>query len=285
MSETAPRHVHWRRQYRLHRYMEGLSDDELYLRFGDCLSNQVFLTEEGKIGISGIDWMEKSTHILEEYSIRGSGLPFGEPDPRRFQMPEPHQGLALAKAIKKDYQDSIPRQFTLFKYGQGKYLRPFMKEGLLRLLPASRYNDSSLSPAIDDSELTFEKIDGGTRTRYSTKSDYYCYCSAWLHSDRLIGDFSANSVVAITKPHEFFVRLATALKETTFRITFNRVTYVDPLLLSDHEITDLAFIKHMRFAYQFEHRLVAYPRDLEAGLDVRHLRLGALDDIARIYDV
>jgi hypothetical protein len=264
--------------------MEGLSDDELYLRFGDCLSNQLILTEEGKIGFSGIDWMEKGTHILEEYSMRGSGLPLGEPDPRRFRVPEP-QGLSLAQAIKKDYPEGIPKTFTLFKYGERQHLESFVDEGLLRLRPASSYNDSSLNPAIEDDELTFEKINGATRTQYSLRSDFYCYCSAWLHNDRLIGDFSADCVVAITDPHEFFIRLATALNETQFNIRFNRVTYVDPLLLGNHEIVDLAFIKHMRFAYQLEHRWVAFPPNTHARLGIRDLRLGELGDIARLYGV
>lgn len=285
MSEKAPRHVHWRSQYRHHRYMAGLSDDELDNRFADCLSNQLILTEEGKIGTSGIDWMEKSTHIFEEYSIRWSGPPFGQPDSRRFRIPEPYQGLSLAKALREDYLAGIPEQFTLFKYGQREYLQPLMEEGVLRLMPASKYSDASLSPAIDDRELDFDKIEGTTRTRYSAKSDYYCYCSSWLHSDRLIGDFLADCVVAISEPHEFFVRLATALNEIEFELCFNRVTYVDPLLLSGYELMDLAFIKHMRFAYQFEHRLVAYPPSTGTHLDIRHLRLGPLNDIARIYGV
>lgn len=283
MTETAPPYADWRRQYRLDRYLEGLSDDELALRFTDCLSNQLILVDEGKIGASGIDWLQQTEHVLQEYSIRGRGFPPGQPDFRRFRTSAPCYGRDLAKAIRKDYPGGTPKWFALFKYGQRKYLRPFVHEGFLRLMPASKYNEVSLTSSIADCSLGGEQIDGATRTRYRAKSDYYCYSSAWLHSDRLIGDFAADCVVAITDPHEFFVRLSVALNDTGLEMDFDCVRYVDPLFLAGCVFLDPAFTKHMRFAYQFEHRVVVYPQNTETRLDVQYLRLGSLNDIARFY--
>lgn len=152
-------------------------------------------------------------------------------------------------------------------------------------MPASAYDDPFLNPAIEDRELTFEKIEGLLRTRYSSTSDYYCFCSSWIHSDRLINDFDADCMVVIADPHEFLTRLATALDETTYNLTFNKVTYLDPLLLAGRSIVNLAYVKHMRFTYQFEHRLVAHPPEPVQQLETRYLDMGSLNDIARIYRV
>ena len=137
--------------------------------------------------------------------------------------------------------------------------------------------------AIADDELRFEKIDGHSRTEYRHRGDYYCFCSSWLHSDRLLADFEATAILLVREPHEFFLRLATSLNRTTYRIRFNKVSYFDPLLLGSDHVTDLAFTKHMRFAYQSEHRWVAAPPSKMEALKRVDLEMGSIEDIADLY--
>ena len=272
----------WRKQYRENRYMSGLTNAELDLRFADIFTNSTILTEEGKIGIGDIEWMEKFTHLLEEFAYRGLGMPPNDSIQRRLAIPEPSASTLGAK-VRIDYPKGIPESFTLFKYGNSKFLQSLIEDGAVRLLPASRYDDPSLNTAIEDKELEFVKIVGHKRFRYSSTRDFYCFCSSWIHSDRLVGDFGADAVLVIRDPHEFFIRLATALDEKDFDIYFNRVAYIDPLLLgTDEHVRDIALAKHMRFTYQFEHRWIAMPRT-PIELKERKLVLGPLADIAELY--
>ena len=283
--DSISRHEHWRVQYRVDRYMVGLSDAELDLRFADVLSNTTVLTSDGKIGVGGMEWMEKGTHLQEEYALRGRGLPPADTIRRRLRVPGTARNEELISAIRSDYPRGIPDQFTLFKYGERKYLVDFVTGGKLRLAPASVYSDPSLNPAIEDQELELEKIHGAERKLYKSRTNYYCYCSAIVHSDRLIEDFNADCIVVITDPAAFFLRLAEVLDEKEYDLSFKAVQYIDPLLLKEHDVNDLRFVKHMRFAYQFEHRFVAVPPVPILDLDFRFLDLGSLEDIATIYGV
>lgn len=282
MTEKIKRSDLWRKQYQEDRYMNGLSDSELDDRFADILTNQIVLTHEGKIGIGGIEWMEKGTHVHLELQHRGLGLPAHEFIADRAIIPD-RSSIALGSRIRKVYPNGIPKSFTLFKYDKSKYLKPLLKSGELRLMPASSYDDPSLNVAVSDRELQFEKINYTQRVRYTSNFDFYCFCSSWLHSDRLISDFDADCVLVVKNPEEFFIRLATALDETDFKIDINKVTYIDPLRLGDRDVTHLAFAKHMRFAYQFEHRFVAMPTT-DTKLDQRNLQLGPLENICELYE-
>lgn len=282
MTELLPRHEVWRRTYRSDPYMHGLTDAEVELRFADVMTNQLILTEEGKIGIVGTLWLEKFTHLDEELKVRGKGFPHPARLDGRLGVPKPGVS-ALSEMVRKQVGGAVPSKFMLFKYGKREHLEPLHREGQLRLCPASFYSDPSLNLAVADSELSFEKIRGTVRTRYIQRRDFYCFCTSWLHSHRLVADFDATAVLVVTNPHDFFLRLARALNEPTFEIHFNRVKYVDPLLLDDHEIADLRFLKHMRFTYQTEHRWVATPPAGSTSIGVRNLSLGSLEDISVLH--
>jgi hypothetical protein len=262
--------------------MRGLSDAELDLRFADVVTNQSILTAEGKIGIVGTLWHEKFAHIQAELQIRGRTLPAPQSLGDRLRVPNATPS-ALGARVRRWISSSSPLGPTLFKYGRSNHLGALHHDGILLLRPASYYRDPSLNPAVADDELSFEKIRGRVRTRYVQKGDYYCFCSACLHSDRLIQDFPTTAVLAITDPHQFFLRLAAALDRLEYEILFNKVTYVDPLLLDDHEIADLRFIKHMRFSYQMEHRWVATPPMSSQALSELTVTMGSLRDISVLH--
>lgn len=262
--------------------MRGLSDKEIDQRFADVITNQTILTEEGKIGIVGIEWLEKLTHLDAELGMRGRGWPDSQTLGNRLATPQAVPSKLGAK-IRARCTRGIPNQFSIFKYGKREHLQKLLCDGRLRLSPASIYNDSSLNVAIADDELRFEKIDGFKRTGYKYRGDYYCFCSSWLHSDRLIADFQATAVLFIHEPQEFFLRLTTALNRTGYTIRFNRILYFDPLLLGPDHVTDMPFTKHMRFAYQSEHRWVAVPSSGMESLTTVQLEMGCIEDIAELY--
>jgi hypothetical protein len=278
-------HEFQRQAYAKDRYMRGLSEEELDLRFADIVTNITILTPEGQIGVpghGGLRWWEIFTHVLEELAMRGRGMPHAATLGDRLGGPSPGV-VKLGAKLRADYPDGVPKSFKLFKYGKREHLEELFENGALLLKPASKYKDSTLNVAIADDELHFETIDGHRRTRYALDRNFYCFCSAWIHSDRLVNDFSATAVLVVHDPETFFTRLAEALKRRNYDIHINRVTYVDPLLVGKESLDGFPFVKHMRFAYQCEHRLIAAPPRPTFDLDEVILRMTPVKDIATLY--
>lgn len=276
------RHELWRMQYNDERYMIPLDQEELDVRFADFISNVSTLSDEGLISIQK-EWMEPWTHMLEEYALRGIGLPDAQSIKDAIVFPRA-SNLELANRIRKQFPKGFPESFKLFKYGQKKYLRPMFDTGLIRLSPASKYNDPSLNTSIRDDELNFTKILPSGRITYTSEYDYYCFCSSWIHNNRLVADFSADCVIVIKDPHEFFRRMLTAFQGEPGKVVFNKVNYIDPLLPGDGQLDSIAFVKHFRFSYQFEHRLVIWLENATHNLDYEFISMDSLEDIAEIYE-
>jgi len=279
MAEKIKRHELWRRQYREDRFMAPLSDSELDVRFGDITSNVANLTDSGLIGFQ-TDWMEPLTHVFEEFTLRGLGIPAATSINDSLRIPKATNPY-LCQKVRSIFPKGYPDRFTLLKYGKGEFLEPLYRTGKLRLAPASKYADPSLNLAIKDDELNFLKILSSGRIQYKSKSDFYCFCSSWIHSNRLVSDFDVDTVLIIHDPHEFFRRLMTAFNGSPKKVLFNKVTYVDPLRLGNQHIESIAFTKHFRFIYQFEHRLVIWPSNQNEALDYEYLDMGSLTDIAQ----
>lgn len=71
---------YWEMHYRMERYLRHLTDQELGTRFTEVMNNLMTLTEDQKIGIIRMDaegdqLSASFAHVLEEYRLRGSGLP------------------------------------------------------------------------------------------------------------------------------------------------------------------------------------------------------------------
>ena len=132
----------WRHEYVSGPYLLGCPDDRLALRFRDVFINQTDLNREGKIGLLAVDndgnFMRKFTHLLEEYGTRG-GLPdlaaAKKTIARYFS-----DGGPIAARIFADYVEP-PHPF-LVKYGSRPFLEPMLREGYIRICPASYYNNT-----------------------------------------------------------------------------------------------------------------------------------------------
>ena len=109
---------HWRAEYRKNRYMEQLSQEALEQRFHDIVSNMLFLTLDGQIGLETIDrtgtiWIQRRTEIAEELAIRN--ISYQNISPKDGKFPQ-----ATWPAIPRVVKDRGRRQFKagkhLFKY-------------------------------------------------------------------------------------------------------------------------------------------------------------------------
>ncbi len=169
------RHELWRKQYRLRRYLEHLSKDDLITRFNDVFTNHVFLNDDLKISLHPINeegeyWMVIYTHILEEFVLRGYKLP--EPIGERFQeiqIPK-YDWEGLPKAVESFRRMDLAQGQFILKYGKYQYLQSCLEEGKIRIMPASSYDDPSLNPAIRDAELEikFSGIPSEVKWKFST---------------------------------------------------------------------------------------------------------------------
>ena len=310
-----PRHEFWRMKYRIRRYLEHLNEDDLVKRVKDLLANITALTKVDdtfKIGLQPIGeggdyWIELLTHVLEECILRE----YEYPAPfayklNDFQIPK-HDWSGLLKAQQAFKLMNLKEGNFLVKFGKYEYLRSIIDTGLVRIMPASCYEDPSLNPAIRDSELeisflglpseskieafcgktgeskgTIEPI-GNIKYTKQSSTNYYVYCLASAYLPRLFGDFEADCCLIIKNPSQFVerIKLAFQKKHPDFSPFSKAIHYFDPLNSKTTNL-DVFFSKHFRYSYQKEYRIIWIPPKASMALDPVFLELGNLNDYCKI---
>jgi len=312
VGTTMPRHQVFRTQYRKHRYLEHLNEEELVQRFKDIVGNQTTLTDDLKIGLHPIDqggdyWSIMTTHILEECVLRKYKYP--EPfayNLKDIQLPD-YEWPELRKVNETFKEKNLAPGTYLLKFGKAQYLKPMLEAGLIRIMPASAYDDPSLNPAIRDEELEVDicalpsdveisVIDEGTGQlvrniqplgnityTFRAHSNYYVYCLSAAFSIRLFGDFEADSCLIIKSPSKFIDRLNSAFLKTQPKWSgyMGNVYYVDPFNYDAAKL-NAYFSKHFRYTYQQEFRVIWVPPSPELELEAVFLELGNLMDICEL---
>jgi len=311
------RHELWRAQYRARRYMAHLSETELRQRTKDIIVNMLFLTEENKIGIhsgvpEGTRWLILWTHALEEFHFRYGGYPAGFEDGLMddVQIPRPDSSLAerAARTVTK-IKSLLPRPGSfIVKYGKREHMRRMHDEGLVRVSPASCYNDASLNPAIRDRELeiyiqpppgemvikTKDPKTGvpkqihpiGNLITVKSRIDYYVYCLSTIVVPRLFVDFCADSCIIIREPQRFLKELfeAMTLSFPELNASAGPVEYVDPIHTKIRDV-NIFGQKHFRYSYQKEFRAVWLPRDAEPKLSPVILKLVEIKRYSSLIEI
>ncbi|HET7552697.1 MAG TPA: hypothetical protein VFK04_15500 [Gemmatimonadaceae bacterium] len=288
-------------------YLLQLTDDQLMRRMEDILANVHVINERGLISLDSSDptlryWMSLTNDIAAEMARRHGPYPAGW----HGQMID---GGNLPGSLARDREPrakvlrpaaALPATYFV-KYGELRYLEAALREGKLRIAPASRYNDPSLNPAIRDDELTidiaydpyvpFNPYPPGTvllppsrvPLRKQLNTNYYVYCIASTLSMRLLYDFGAEACIVFRDPNEFLARLCTAMRKCVpgWRCTVGDVSYLDPLQVNPSEV-DVLMGKHFRYAYQREVRVAWLPPAPTRQLEPLFLSVGSLEDIAEL---
>lgn len=311
-----PRHVVWRREYRARRYLERLSREELEQRAKDVFVNLHVLDEQllyspPPINNEGQYWMIMWTHVLEEFHIRYGPYPAGFTSGfmQSAALPE-YNFEIMPKATSAAKTLKSARRSRLFKFGQHQYLRPALERGSIRVAPASSYSDSSLNPAIRDeelqvsfsapaSEVKLEAIDektgkskglirpsGNVTFTLQSPTNYYVYCMASAYALRLYGDFEADACLVIHRPKEFNRKLIRGFEAAMpgWKGLTVDVNYFDPLNFNKRQ-SDVFALKHFRYSYQKETRLVWLPPAPEMKLDLVYLELGDLSEYCELISL
>jgi hypothetical protein len=305
------RHEVWRHHYSSFPYLVGAPDDRLGSRFKDVFVNQTELSPKAQITPLPIGekhaFMEKFTHLLEEYELRTGGFAPPEvisaaraPALKYFENGEP-----IATKIFRDY--ITPTSPFIVKYGRREFLEPMLHAGRVRVCPASYYNDDSHNSAVKDDEIhrtffipTFrERIKGihhlmfqGHRIEYGNDDivlpveapDYFLFSLCDSIYYRMPTDFDADAALVIRNPGKFAQRIISSFlaRYPDWTPHYGPVTYYDPYRdYTKARVHQMS--KHFGYAYQREVRIVMEAlRRPHQGLQPEFFDIGPMNDYAEL---
>lgn len=208
--------------YRQDPYLQHLDEGELAKRLKDVTNNLLTLTKDQKIGFIPMDqigdyWNAAIIHVHEEFRLRG-----GIPPAHLHDLPYPNYDWpGVDKAFAAVSAMSLVPGRYLVKYSKLEFLQAALEKGVIRISPASSYDDSSLNRAVRDNELELSlrprprQVKNAALERFSddlkppvpavgpvvetlaAPTNYYVYCLASEISLRLFADFEADACLII----------------------------------------------------------------------------------------
>ncbi|MEO9487061.1 hypothetical protein [Nisaea sp.] len=300
----------WRLEYRIRPYLRHAPEHSLKDRLHDIMMNILYLTAEGKIGVkppgrTQNPWLQKLIDLEHECHVRGLDI-------QKLSIEDLPYTKNL-EIIKKNFSklEKFRCRQMFCKYGQKKYMESMIKKGVVRVAPASSFSGDGHNVAQKDQELAIttyigpydydlDMIDpyfrnlrpkrGVWEVNHVKPSDYYLYCVSASLDIRMFFDFNCDSCVVIHDQYEFERRLkkAAASNFKNHVLIFDAAKYVDPYFILQRLPADpifLYFIKHLRFMYQGEYRLVIVSRDTDEVrmLEPVFLEIGNIEDIASLF--
>ncbi len=267
----------WKVKYLSSRYLGHLPQDDLEERYRNILRNAVSYALDGKPRFPGLDETTRTTafmaDLFAETDHRGLGAQWRVAIEDSVRL-DPHP--QAVKALEAWGSRAPKAGRFLVKYGKKAHLSKLVEQGELRVSLASTYLDPSLNPAIQDDELTslvhfppgtrlqvqlesggYEDIQGiqGLLNHKRTCNDYYVFCASSAFDPRAFDDFKSayDACVLIHDWEEFFNRIESQPAPGK-KISGGSVVYLDPFNpLKDSAVM---FVKHWRYAYQQEWRII-----------------------------
>jgi hypothetical protein len=241
--------------------------------------------------------------MLEEYGSRG-GMPVDviatarEPFSRYFENGEP-----IAVRIFKDHR--TPTGPFLVKYGRREFLEPMLREGRIRICPASFYNDGRFLSSVQDNETsrlfhipTFrERLEGKNSIQFQGHniqfgdddiqlpvvcSDYFLFSLCDNVHYRMPTDFDADAALIIRNPTLFTQKVISYFlsQNPEWHSMHGPVAYYDPY--RDYtKVRVPEMCKHFGYAYQREVRIAfRSKRAIRSPLSPIFIKIGSMTDFA-----
>lgn len=277
--------------------MQHLTEAELAERWDDC-ANIVAGLKDGKVAMSnpiegkpdnypgfGFAW-QKFADVYEEYRLRGKTerveimLPgigrrlidapmVGFPDKTPIIDWETESKTGLGQCI-VDVVESIQRKYpnavVLVKYGQKQHMEQLAKDGLVRIGTAQGFEKDS-NHARQDYETSFEMCHANRGKTVVRCNDYWLWCCTLANEGaiwvaRCVHDFGADAAVVIADGKDFLHEMRDMMRQINMYAHFHGIrgmVYSDPLL-DNVQSTKIPFVKHFRYMYQREQRVVWTPK-------------------------
>ncbi|WJM81070.1 hypothetical protein [Pectobacterium brasiliense] len=298
---------YWELEYLNNRYMRHLSEQELQERTIDIMDNITTLTEKGQLGLhcseeSGHYWLILWTHIIKEFNLRYGPYPNGFTNGfiKNADIVKPTYPSPPNSKLAIDSIGGIERN-QLYKFGRYEHLSKMFKHGIIRISPASSYNDPSLNKAIRDDELSFDinrvtnnviVLNSKRKTipsfgvvKFSLKSNtnYYVHCFSSGYNFREYDDFEADACIVIKEPRQFIKNLFKHAKKhlPDYDYFASHVKYLDPLNCEPNDV-DLFYCKHFKYSYQNEFRAIWIPKSPTFKLEPIFIEIGSMEKYAKL---
>jgi hypothetical protein len=237
-------------------------------------------------------WYRKEHQTRLEFEMRGVPVPIPPPD-----------GRIDASQVDAPVQSSSPSGGDiLFKYGKRFHMEEMVKEGRVRITPASEYQNPQLGDARADDELAKHSFKPGQYSKVITQDgtaipiigdirrtvsmpDYYMLCLSCDWNVSLFEAFdNADSCVVIHDVETFAQRLDLAAREhlTDWYFHYNPVQYFDPFEMAKDEYFNAGMCKDFKFAFEREYRFLWVNLTGGEANGYKYLNLGPLTDIAAL---
>lgn len=295
----------WIREYSKSLYLRKLPDDALKRRYEDLAGNLWSTDAAGNVvpirnPQQRQQLVELIVHVLCEQRLRAGdpSLAFNEGEIRRAASAG-YQPPKLTKPF-------VGPTSGFAKFGKQIHTRTAFEEGVLRVAPASGFNDPSLNSAqrddelqhwdvtpnkqllmrlygLDDQEISVDKSE---MLRGVTVPDFYVWCCGDGYDARLFHEFQRDAVLVIRNIVEFRSRLTTAMQKTLpgWTMKDGPLSYYDPYTTRREELTPI-FSKKLWYQYQNEYRFAwSAPDGARAAAPLFPI-LGPLTDIAEYYEI
>lgn len=306
------RHEVWRHAYLSYPYLIGAPEERVAARFRDIFINQNELGSNVKIGMLPVDsdqsFMAKFTHMLEECDARYGGMPDASvvQEARKPLLRYFENGPPIAVSIFDGY--TPPQSPFLVRYSRREFLEPMLREGRIRICPASYYNDESHGDATRDDELTRnffiptfrERLRGidfmefqGHRIEYGNDDitlpvelpDYFLLSLCNDIYYRMPTDFdNADAALVIHDPARFTQAVISNFlaRWPDWNPQHGPVTYYDPYL-DYSKVSTPEMSKHFGYSYQREVRIAMLARRRpRTNLQPEFLTIGSMTDYAEL---
>jgi hypothetical protein len=287
----------WEFQYELYRYLGGISDDELRLRYLSILRNmQSFISAQRNVipirmFLSSWYWYRKEHQTRYDFALR------------KLDLPCELQSSSKSISAVAGPGPCVPNGTEpLFRYSKLEHLVSMARAGTVRLSPAHCFTHLEEDMARRDDELNkhsflpraYSKVttvDGrniplnGDIRRTVSQPNYFMLCTSRAWDTSLFESFEANPCAVVRKPQELAMRLEAASKSKLAGWYFHHgpVTYFDPYENPlEGRVFEAATCKDFRFAYQQEYRFIWVLGEHNATEPI-FLDVGSLTDITEIY--
>ncbi len=296
----------WRILYECSAYLEYVSDDALDKRYTGIINNVHHLVcqlrdarPESAHFVSSWWWLKAKFQTDCEYSRRKRVLPMSAnlpalPD-REVPYNPPHPNASN----------------FIVKYGDASWLEPMLKNGAIRISPASKYKGevSETDAARHDDELNKHRFTSGTDARITilrtgrtvpiignirrtvSAPNYYVLCCSNEFDYRLFSAFknsqaeAADTCLVIRDVAEFKRRLEIAAQSRLpgWYYFSGAVEYYDPHNLVVNQLMSAGLSKDFEYAYQREFRFLWHPLSHRGATEFFDMNIGSLEDIAELH--
>lgn len=310
-KDGLPRHELWRLSYFKQPYLIQMPDDALDARFKDIFFNMMTINEIGQITPTHAMRDEAFitvlfTQIIEEIQARRNGLPATLVDDARSSVLHYHKDAKSRGVRLFGNVNGVGDTNTLVKFGKKEHVSEMLSHGRFRISPASYYAQGNLLTSQQDFEVvrnfTFPSyvyrsmgktsmrvrdglidLSGPDVDYHIMMDDYFLFSTCREIDRRMPSDFQSDSALIIKDAAQFTNLFANALSDSksNFEVDHGFVNYFDPYRpmpqIKKHE-----FLKHFKYFYQNEHRIVAIPKK-KVGLNCLEpffIEIGNLENLA-----